>query len=120
MTLAVSFALSAALSTAPSGARVQEPHPFSVRDMLAMDRISDPEVSPDGKWVAYTVRVTDVDANKGRTDIWISPLVTNEPGAARQITANEASDTGARWMPDGRSLVFLSTRNGSSQVFQVA
>ncbi len=124
MTLAVSFVLSAApilaaAPTAPTADTAQDPHPFSVHDMLAMDRISDPEVSPDGKWVAYTVRVTDVEANKGRTDIWISPLSTNEPGAARQITANEASDTGARWMPDGRSLVFLSTRNGSSQVFQV-
>src|SRR5215831_8459448 len=103
MTLAVSFVLSAApvLSTAADSHPTQEPHPFSVRDMLAMDRISDPEVSPDGKWVAYTVRVTDIEANKGRTDIWISPLVTSEPGTARQITANEASDTGARWMPDG-------------------
>jgi dipeptidyl aminopeptidase/acylaminoacyl peptidase len=121
MSLAVLVVLSAAVSATPVPAP-DEPHPFSVRDMLAMERISDPEVSPDGKWVAYTVRVTDVDANKGRTDIWISPVQGSDDaaGPARQITANDASDTGARWMPDGRSLVFLSTRGGSSQVYQVA
>src|SRR5262245_6085306 len=116
MTLAVSLVLAAVPSLPPA----QEPHPFSVRDMLAMDRISDPEVSPDGRWVAYTVHVTDIEANKGRTDIWISPLGGSDAGPARQITANDASDSGARWMPDGRSLVFLSTRGGSSQVYQVA
>jgi dipeptidyl aminopeptidase/acylaminoacyl peptidase len=92
------------------------PHPFSVHDMLAMDRISDPHVSPDGKWVAFTVRVTDVEGNRGRTDIWIAGV---DGTKARKLTAHEANDSGARWMPDGKSLVFLSTRSGSSQVWQV-
>jgi dipeptidyl aminopeptidase/acylaminoacyl peptidase len=120
MLVALSLVLSAASPVSPGS--VQDPHPFSIRDMLAMERISDPDVSPDGKWVAYTVRSTDVEANKGRTDIWISPVngSGDAAGPARQITANDASDTGARWMPDGRSLVFLSTRGGSSQVYQVA
>jgi dipeptidyl aminopeptidase/acylaminoacyl peptidase len=110
--------------TAPpafSAVPVEDSHPFSVRDMLAMDRISDPAVSPDGKWVAYTVRVTDVEANKGKTDIWISAVdAPDGPTKARQVTAHDASDTGARWMPDGKSLVFLSTRSGSSQVWKIA
>ena len=55
-----------------SVASAQSPHPFSVHDMLAMERISDPRISPDGKSVAFTVRVTDVEANRGRTDIWIA------------------------------------------------
>jgi len=111
MILAASFSL---LLAAPS----EEPHPFSVRDMLAMDRISDPAVSPDGKWVAYTVRVTDIEANKGKTDVWVSPT-EGDGSVARQLTFHDASDTGARWTSDGRSLVFLSTRSGSSQVWKI-
>src|SRR5262245_47525090 len=95
----------------------QDPHPFTVHDMLAMDRISDPQVSPDGKWVAYGVRTTDLDANKGRTDVWVSAV---DGSSARQLTAHDAADFGARWMPDGRSLVFLSTRSGSAQVWRIS
>jgi len=57
------------LSLVHASPPADDAHPFSIHDMLAMDRISDPAVSPDGKWVAYTVRVTDVEANKGKTDI---------------------------------------------------
>ena len=99
-----------------SVASAQTPHPFSVHDMLAMDRISDPRISPDGKSVAFTVRVTDVEANRGRTD---SGSRASTARSARKLTSHEANDSGARWMPDGKSLVFLSTRGGSSQVWQV-
>ena len=105
----------ASLGSASVGS-AQSPHPFSVHDMLAMDRISDPRISPDGKSVAFTVRVTDVEANRGRTDIWIAGV---DGSKARKLTSHAANDSGARWMPDGKSLVFLSTRGGSSQVWQV-
>src|SRR5215203_51165 len=105
----------ASLGSASVGS-AQAAHPFSVHDMLAMDRISDPRISPDGKSVAFTVRVTDVEGNRGRTDIWIAGVDGSKP---RRLTTHEANDSGARWMPDGKSLVFLSTRGGSSQVWQV-
>ena len=105
----------ASLGSAAVGS-AQPPHPFSVHDMLAMDRISDPRVSPDGTLVAFTVRVTDVEGNRGRTDIWIAGV---DGSKARKLTGHEANDSNARWMPDGKSLVFLSTRGGSSQVWQV-
>ncbi len=94
-----------------------ETHPFSVHDMLAMDRVSDPQVSPDGSKVAFTVRVTDLAANKGRTDVWLLDVATK---ATRRLTTSEANDTNARWAPDGRSLYFLSTRSGSSQVWRLS
>jgi dipeptidyl aminopeptidase/acylaminoacyl peptidase len=92
-------------------------HPFSVQDMIAMDRISDPRVSPDGQSVAFTLRVTDLAANKGRRDLWIAP-VSGAP--ARRLTAHEADDTQGRWAPDGKSLFFVSSRTGSSQVFRLS
>ena len=106
----------AALLGGPSVGSAQAPHPFSVHDMLAMDRISDPQVSPDGTAVAFTVQVTDVAANRGRTDVWVAAV---DGSRARRLTAHEANDSRARWMPDGKSLVFLSTRGGSSQVWQI-
>ena len=96
----------ACLGSAAVGS-AQPPHPFSVHDMLAMDRISDPRVSPDGKSVAFTVRVTDVEGNRGRTDIWIAGVDGSKP---RKLTAHEANDSGARWMPDEEPRVPLDAR----------
>jgi dipeptidyl aminopeptidase/acylaminoacyl peptidase len=90
-------------------------HPFGIDDMLAMERISDPQVSPDGKRVLFNVRVTDMAANKGRTDLWT--IGVDGSGLAR-LTDHEASDVNGRWLPDG-SVVFLSSRSGSMQVWQV-
>lgn len=84
--------------------------------MLAMERLSDPQMAPDGSAVAFTVRTTDLAANRGRTDIWIAPFDGSEP---RRLTTNEAADFHPRWAPDGRGLFFLSTRSGSSQVWRL-
>src|SRR5260221_8294225 len=94
-----------------------ETPPFSVHDMLAMERISDPRVSPDGSSVVFTVRSTDLEANKGRNDLW---LASTGGTGARRLTTHEASDTQARWAPDGKSLFFVSTRTGSPQVFRLS
>jgi dipeptidyl aminopeptidase/acylaminoacyl peptidase len=94
-----------------------ETHPFSIHDMLAMERISDPQVSPGGDRIAFTLRTTDLEANRGRTDIW---LVGVDGSGLRRLTAHEASDFGARWSPDGKHLYFLSTRSESSQVWRIA
>ena len=84
--------------------------------MLAMKRLSDPQMAPDGSAVAFTVRTTDLAANRGRTDIWIAPFDGSEP---RRLTTNEAADFHPRWAPDGKGLFFLSTRSGSSQVWRL-
>jgi dipeptidyl aminopeptidase/acylaminoacyl peptidase len=92
-------------------------HPFSVHDMLAMQRIGDPQVSPDGRQVLYSVRTTDLEANRGRTSLWISSV---DGSGARRLTQHEQSDHDARWMPDGKSILFLSARSGSTQVWRLA
>ncbi|MCY3963524.1 MAG: S9 family peptidase [Acidobacteria bacterium] len=94
----------------------QETHPFSVHDMLAMERLSDPQMAPDGSTVAFVVRTTDLAANRGRTDLWSVPV---EGGAPRRLTTHEAADYHPRWSPDGRDLYFLSTRSGSAQVWRL-
>mgnify|MGYP001099304278 CR=1 FL=1 len=107
--------LLAALFVALPGAAA-ETHPFSIHDMLAMDRISDAQVSPDGTLAAFVLRTTDLAANKGRTDLWLLDVKTK---AIRRLTTHEASDTNPRWAADGKSLWFLSTRGGSQQVWNL-
>jgi len=91
-------------------------HLFSVHDMLAMDRISDPQVSPDNKWIVFVVRTTDLEANRGRTDLW---LVDVEGKNLRRLTTSPENDLNPRWAPDGKSIWFLSSRSGSSQVWRI-
>ncbi|HEX4825130.1 MAG TPA: S9 family peptidase [Candidatus Polarisedimenticolaceae bacterium] len=95
----------------------KETHPFGVRDLVAFDRLSDARVSPDGKWVVFTISALDLDANKRRTDLW---LVAADGTGLRPLTRNEASDTSAAWSKDGRTIFFLSTRGGSSQVWKLS
>jgi len=112
------FVIAAALPVAASAAAAAaEPHPFTVHDLLAMQRISDPQVSPDGTQVLFTLRTTDLDANAGRNDLW---LVGADGSGLRQITTHKAGDFNGRWASDGRAIYFLSTRSGSSQVFKLA
>ena len=91
-------------------------HPFSVHDMLAMDRVSDPVLSPDGALVLYNLRSTDLEANRGTSDLWIAPVAGGEP---RRLTSLPGSESGGRFSHDGKDVLFLSGKSGSSQVWSV-
>ncbi|UCE02593.1 MAG: S9 family peptidase [Candidatus Latescibacterota bacterium] len=93
-----------------------ETHPFSVKDMLAMQRISDPQVSSDGEWVVFVLRTTDLEANRGGRDLW---LIGSDGEGLHRLTTHAASDVNPRWSPDGRSIFFLSARSGKSQVWRI-
>ena len=112
------YLLSALLLFACGGPMVMavESHPFSIHDMLAMKRISDPQVSPDGQWILFGLRETDLEANRGRTDLWRCRVDGSE---LRRLTTDSASEHNARWSPDGRWIYFLSSRSGSSQVWRL-
>jgi len=88
--------------------------PIVFEDLVKIQRISDPQVSPDGNWVAYVQGAVDVDANKIVRHIWLVPTAGGEP---RQLTRGEGSDTRPRWSPDGKSIAFISTRGGKPQVW---
>jgi len=96
---------------------VAETHPFSIHDMLAMERIGDPQLSPDAGTIVFVLRSTDLEADRGRTDLW---LVGVDGSKLRRLTANPAGDHNPRWSPDGKSILFLSSRSGSSQVWRIA
>ncbi|HLE83848.1 MAG TPA: S9 family peptidase, partial [Thermoanaerobaculia bacterium] len=97
-------------------AAAAEPHPFNAHDLVTMARLSAPQLSPDGEWVAFVLRETDLEADRGRTDLW---RVRLDGTGLERLTTDEASDGAPRWAPDGRSLYFLSSRSGSSQVWRL-
>ena len=92
-------------------------HPFSVRDMVAMERLGDPQPSPDGAWVVFTRRTWDEELNKTFINLW---LVSIDGREMRRLTSAQAQDTGPRWSPDGRTIAFISNRSGSSQIWTIS
>ena len=96
----------------------QEREPFSIEHLVRLQRVSQPALSPDGRTVAFTVRDTDMAANRGRQDIWTLDLETKGARPVR-LTTHPDSDHSAQWSSDGEYLYFLSTRSGSSQVWRI-
>ena len=94
----------------------QTKRPLQLEDMFTIQRVSDPQLSPDGKTVAYVVGVVDKAANKTNTDIWLVPAAG---GPAKQLTNSPKADRHPRWSPDGKTILFESARNGSLQIFSI-
>jgi dipeptidyl aminopeptidase/acylaminoacyl peptidase len=95
----------------------QARHLLTPEQLLTFRRVSDPQVSPDGKWVLYTVSTPDLAKNRSNSDLFLAAI---EGGDVRQLTASPAADYNGRWSPDGSLIAFLSTRNGSPQIFMIS
>lgn len=87
--------------------------PITTTDLLAMQRVSEPQLSPDGSRVLYTVGLPDMAGNRTARNVWSVPTAGGE---ARALTST-GKDSGAKWAPDGRRIAFISTRGGSAQVY---
>jgi len=125
--LVFSFALSVAGPVVVGQAK----HPFTFEEMMKLKRVGDPQVSPDGKWVLFSVVDVDLEANTKTPHIWIVPLDAHVGTAASAVRPGEAGQSSAaeriliadqdadrpRWAPDGKHFAFLSTKEGGSQVW---
>jgi dipeptidyl aminopeptidase/acylaminoacyl peptidase len=128
-------------------AQAQARHPFTFEDMMKLKRVGEPEVSPDGKWVIFSVVDVDLEANTKTPHIWIVPLAGDEhtgtPESGNQEKSGSQQKSGVphvsrplrdvggtervlipdqdgdrpRWAPDGKHFAFLSTKEGGSQVW---
>jgi dipeptidyl aminopeptidase/acylaminoacyl peptidase len=101
------------LSALPAGAQTR---PLTFDDFIKIKRVTDPQPSPDGSWIAFVVTAMDKEANRGNSDIWLIPAKGGEP---RQLTSGPLADMNPRWSPDGRKIAFISTRSGLPQVWLI-
>ena len=102
------FLLAGALTVAVAGsAAAQTKRPFSLDDLARYHAVSDPQRSPDGKWVAYTVGTTNVEKDKHDRDIW---MVSWDGKEQVQLTSSKDNESRPRWSPDGKYLAFLASR----------
>lgn len=92
----------------------EEKRPITVNDLWSFGRISDPQVSPDGKTIAFVITYYCMKENRGNSDIW---LVNIEGGKPWQLTSSKAADFQPRWSPDGGKILFVSTRSGRAQLW---
>jgi dipeptidyl aminopeptidase/acylaminoacyl peptidase len=93
----------------------EKSRPMKVDDLFRFNRVGDPQISPDGKWVVYTVGKVNLEANKTVQSLWLAS--TDKGGANKQLTASTKSDRHPRWSPDGKSILFESSRDGSTQLW---
>ena len=115
--IAVTAAASAAIAqgprtspTTPNASRpVAAKRPLRATDIFRVRDVRDPQISPDGKWVAYTVSVADSARDKNDTDVWMASWDGKEN---LRITSTKDGESQPRWSPDGRYLSFISSRDG--------
>src|SRR5258707_921940 len=88
----------------------------TVDQILSLKRAASPEISPDGRWVAYTVRETNWDENAYETEIWLADTRTH---ATRQLTNAKKSSAAPAWSPDGSRLAFTSDRSDKQQIYLI-
>ncbi|HEY6252344.1 MAG TPA: S9 family peptidase [Candidatus Angelobacter sp.] len=100
----------------PANGKVMGGRPFTFEDMMSLKRISDPQISPDGRWVLFSAVDVNLKENKKTSHLWVLPLAGVEE---RQLTFGNEGENRGRWSPDGRQFIFVSSREGGSQIWMV-
>ena len=106
------FAQSAPQNSGASGQK----RPFTFEDMMALKRIGDPQVSPDGRWVMFSATDVNLEQNTKKPHLWLVPA---NGGESKQITNGEAGENRGRFSPDGTSILYTSSAVGGSQIWAV-
>ena len=94
----------------------QQKRAFTFDDLISFGRVSDSQVSPDGRTVAFVITSYNKAENTSNSNIYLVPI---DGGLVRQLTSAKKANNNPRWMPDGKSIAFVSTRDGESQIWVV-
>ncbi|QYF93147.1 S9 family peptidase [Massilia sp. PAMC28688] len=109
------FILSAAALAV--GSAYAAPRGFTAEDLVRLERVGSPALSPDASSLVYTVRSTNMEKNKGNTQLYLLD-VRKENAQPVRLTQGDASSTDPEWSPKGDAIYFLSARSGSNQVWR--
>ena len=93
--------------------------PMTFEDMMHMKRLGSTAVSPDGKWLAYSVTTVDLEANTKTPELWVQPIAASNGQASdpHKLEVAQPGDDGVQFSPDGHSVLFLSSREGGQQIW---
>src|SRR6476661_11106978 len=105
--------LAAALLSLASPAAAARP--MTIQDLLGAVRVADPQLSPDGRLVAFVRTTTDLATGKRNADIWVVPSDGSAP--PRLLIGGEKSENTPRWDPSGEHIAFISSRDGEPQIY---
>jgi dipeptidyl aminopeptidase/acylaminoacyl peptidase len=92
----------------------QSKRPMTFEDMMNMKRLGETAVSPDGKWLAYSVTSVDLNQNTKKAELWVQAIAGGEPA---KLSVGQPGDGGIDFAPDGKRILFLSGREGGQQVW---
>src|SRR6516165_7484723 len=105
------------LFVGPSVVFAEGKRPVQIDDLFRFKRVSDPQISPDGKLVVYVLTTVDLDGNKTSSILWLADI---EKGEQRQLTNTTKKDRHPRWSPHGQHILFESNRSGDNQLWIIA
>jgi dipeptidyl aminopeptidase/acylaminoacyl peptidase len=111
--LALAFAF-APFATAQTGQSTPAKRPMTFEDMMQMKRLGETAVSPDGKWLAYSVTTVNLDQNTKTAELWLQPIAGGDP---QKLAVAQPGDSGPQFAPDNKRILFLSSREGGQQVW---
>src|ERR1700680_1849552 len=89
-------------------------HTFTAMDEFQLQTAADPQISPDGKKIAYVRRFADPMTDKRYANLWI---INADGSDHRPLTTGNRSDTSPRWSPDGTRIAYLSDADGKQQIY---
>ena len=112
--LILSIAFLAAFASVTSSPAQPPKRPMTFEDMMKMKRLGETAVSPDGKWLAYSVTTVNLEQNTKTAELWIQAIAGGEP---QKLAVAQPGDSGPQFAPNGKHILLLSGREGGQQVW---